>query len=322
VQLVYQVQKRGKDMNDYFDEIDEVGDDGFVLTEQEGRWGKVNLVRLGMYLVLFVLILVTGVHAILLVMSQTAAPPPGETAGIAGTITNSLRIGFPLIVEAAALLVGVGFIQAMWRKSQKYVGLAIEVVWVVFAMLNMISFFAIERGQQLDSIQSAWVNYGLPISGIIAGALLYGIFRADPDHKRREEAKELAERRTMARFSDQRNVYMSPAMRRVNRQKTWQDIINSLRTAGYTDAQIAFMTGHVPQLRIDRNNNNVPDLLESGPVIDQSGIGGSDGRMSDDEVADFMSTPGAVQRFVEWMNRQGSGNGVNPTRPRSGASGR
>jgi hypothetical protein len=86
------------------------------------------------------------------------------------------------------------------------------------------------------------------------------------------------------------------------------------------------------ELSVDVNNNNVPDVLERGPTISKPGIGGNDGRMTPEEVQLYITNhPEEVRRITSLAQKDegrgvvlpvNGGNGVNPTQPRSGTSGR
>jgi hypothetical protein len=87
------------------------------------------------------------------------------------------------------------------------------------------------------------------------------------------------------------------------------------------------------ELAVDINNNNVPDALERGPKISKPGVGGNDGRMTQDEIlAYIMSNPDTLRQITALAQKQGDdkrgrgvqwlptsvpipdeGNGTNPT---------
>jgi hypothetical protein len=135
-------------------------------------------------------------------------------------------------------------------------------VWLVFAALNMITFFAVERGQALQTWQVNWIQYGLPLSALIAGSLTYVLMRVDPAHKRDQERAATAERVDAMRFKFRQRALLSPAMRNIEKQRAFMDVIDELRSAGYTETQIRFMIQHTPELLADGDENGTPDILE------------------------------------------------------------
>jgi len=250
-------------MNDLFNNDDDL----YELTNEEGRKNAIGVVRALLYLVLAALVVITGAHAVMLVLSQTAAYASGE--GAVGLILTGIRVAFPLVVELAAVVAGLGFIQSRWRGKQKTVGLAIELVWLLFAAVNMVTFFAVERGQALQNWQLYWVQYGLPLSALIAGSLTYMLVRADPDHARDQERAAAAERTAAVRFKARQKALLSPAMARIEAQRAWMDAVKELRTAGYTEAQIRFMTQFTPELMFDSDGNGRADVFDALPEPDE-----------------------------------------------------
>ena len=243
--------------NNYFNN----DDDMYELTSAEGKKNALGIVQLLLYLVLAALVLITGAHAVMLVLSQTGAyATAGE--GAVALILTSIRIAFPLVVELAAVVAGLGFIQSRWRRGQKTYGMAIELVWLVFAAINMITFFAVERGQPLDNWQLVWVQYGLPLSALIAGSLTYMLVRADPDHARDQERAASVERTSALRFKARQAAMLSPAMARIEAQRAWMDTIKELQAMGYTEQQIRFMTQYTPELMLDNDNNGRADVFD------------------------------------------------------------
>ena len=251
-------------MNNLFD-----NDDMYQLTADEGKKNARNIVQLLLYLVLASLVIITGAHAVMLVLSQTAAYASAGQGAVALILTG-IRVAFPLVVELAAVVAGLGFIQSRWRRGQKTYGMAIEVVWLIFAAINMVTFFAVERGQPLDNWQVYWVQYGLPLSALIAGSLTYMLVRADPDHARDQERAASVERTSALRFKARQAALLSPAMARIEAQRAWMDAIKELRAMGYTEDQIRFMTQYTPELMLDNDGNgraDVFDALEHPKVI-------------------------------------------------------
>lgn len=249
-------------MNDFFN-----NGDLYELTADEGRRNAGRAVKGLLYLVLTALVIITAAHAVMLVLSQAGTYRFAGQSGLVETIMTGIRIAFPIIVEAAAVVAGLGFIQSRWRGPQKSVGLSIELVWIVFAAANMITFFAVERGQELQSWQVYWVEYGLPLSALIAGALVYMLVRADPDHTRAQEEAAAAERVAGVRFKARHQALLSPAMTRIEFQRAWMDTVKQLRSAGYTEEQIRFMTQYTPELLVDADGNGRPDVLDTPAAL-------------------------------------------------------
>lgn len=237
----------------------------YRLSDEEGRRNANGLIAALLYLVLAAVVVITGAHAVMLVLSQTAAYAFSQASMIT-TILTTIRVAFPLLVEAAAVVAGLGFIKARWRGPQKIIGLGIEGTWLMFAALNMITFFAVERGEPLQNWQTMWVQYGLPLSALIAGSLTYTLMRVDPGHKRDQERAATAERVDAMKFGFFQKARLSPAMLNIEKQRAFMQVIDDLRRQGYTEAQIRFMIQHTPELMADGDENGRPDVLEVGPA--------------------------------------------------------
>lgn len=242
-------------MNDNFD------DDLYELTSKEGKKNAIGIVKLLLYLGLAALVVITGAHAVMLVLSQTGQYATAGQGAVALILTG-IRVAFPLVVELAAIVAGLGFIQSRWRKGQKTYGMAIEIIWLLFAAINMITFFAVERGQALDNWQIAWVQYGLPLSALIAGSLMYMLVRTDPDHAREQERAAASERLAALRFNARQRAMLSPAMTRIEAQRAWMDTVKELRASGYSEAQIRFMMQYTPELLFDGDGNGRADVFD------------------------------------------------------------
>lgn len=215
-------------------------DQMFALSAEEGRtfWTKAAIV--GGWLTLFALTVATGVHAIYLVESQLTA-----TAGVMGVI----RLISPILTETVVMFTSIGFAAQTWRGNQRYVGAGIEVLWLIFAALNLVTAFNLESATALPPALYYWLHYGLPISALAAGALFYVMLRVDPEHERQTEMKATAEAHKMAEFNAQRSVLLSPQMASVLRQRGWLAVIASLEREGYSQEQIRFMLSGVPELK-------------------------------------------------------------------------
>lgn len=245
---------------DNFDFDDSVD---FRLTDEEGKKNVKRFAMVGLYALLAVVVVVTGAHAIMLVMAQAPAEI-GANNSLLAKFLNAIRITFPIVVEAAAVVAGLGFIGAKWRKGQKTAAFLIELVWVVFAAANMITFFRIERGLALETWQVSWVDYGLPLSALVAGVLTYSLTRTDPDLKRKDEETAAEEKIKSIKFSSRRDVAISAQRMAIEKQRAWIDFIKDLQTKGYSDQQIRFMLQGVPELLVDGDGDGRMDLLESG----------------------------------------------------------
>ncbi len=236
-------------------------DNLYELSDAEGKRNTRGIVNALLYLVLTLVIVVTGAHAVMLVLSQTSAYATGSGSMI-DTLLTGIRVAFPLLVELAAVVAGIGFIQSRWRGPQKSVGLGIELVWLLFAAANMITFFAVERGLALQNWQTAWVQYGLPLSALIAGSLTYVLLRVDPSHKRDQERAATAERVDSMRFKFRQKALLSPAMLNIEKQRAFMLVVEDLRRQGYTESQIRFMIQHTPELLSDGDENGTPDVMQ------------------------------------------------------------
>lgn len=248
-------------------------DDLYELSDEEGKRNAQKAVSALLYLVLAAVVVITGAHAVMLVLSQTATFTGGNS--LIDTILTVIRVAFPLIVELAAVVAGIGFIQARWRGAQKSVGFGIELIWLMFAAANMITFFAVERGQALQDWQVYWVQYGLPLSALVAGALTYTLVRVDPAHKRDTERAATAERVEAMRFRFFQKARLSPAMLNIERQRAFMQVVDDLRRQGYTESQIRFMISHTPELLADGDENGTPDVMQLGNVPHRAPVGNS-----------------------------------------------
>lgn len=214
--------------------------DFFTLSAKESRGAWGTLAVWAGWLALLALIVVTGVHAVSLVISQT-----GVDAGMMAAI----RIGSPVLTEVVAAIVAIGFAAHVWRGTQRLMGMLVEVLWLLFAALNLVTSFTLESGGSLAGLFAYWLHYGLPLSALAAGGLFYVLLRSDPEHKRQSELKATAEAHTMAEFAARREVMLSPQMAAVLRQRGWLAVVSSLERQGYTQQQIGFMLSAVPELQ-------------------------------------------------------------------------
>ena len=246
--------------NGFFNE----NENDFLLTDQESKKAWKTVTTALLYFLLIIVVIVTAAHGIMVVLYSTDYTT-GE--GLTGAFLNLVRISFPVTVELAAIVAGLGFISSSWRKGQKGVAFGIEMTWIIFAAANMITMFRIERGLPLESWQQNWISYGLPLSALVAGSLVYMLKRTDPDHKRADETAAAVEKDKMIKFSAWRDVSLSDEKRAIEKQKAWVDYVRVLKTRGYTDSQIRFMMQGVPQLMLDEDGDGTIDLLEDGNSI-------------------------------------------------------
>lgn len=241
--------------------FDNENSENFRLTDSESKKAVRDLTITALYLLLATIVLITAGHGIMLVWVTSEAL---EIGGLTGTILNVIRVAFPIVTEWGAVVAGLGFINARWRKGQKTVALMIEIVWVLFAAANMITVFAIERNAPLQGWQNSWISYGLPMSALVQAILVYALKRTDPDNKRLNEEAAALETIEMNRFSARRDVALSSQMKAIEKQRQWLEFVRTLRTKGYTEAQIRFILADTPQLLLDGDKNGTPDLLEGG----------------------------------------------------------
>ncbi len=219
-----------------------------------------RFVKAGLWLTLAVVLVVTSVHALTIVASFASIT---RTEGIMGWVFYGARFAFPAVAELCSVVVAMGFSSGNWKGWQVWVALAIEIIWFVFAALNMLTAFAIERGADLVGWQTTWVEVGIPLSALVLGGLLYVVDRVDP-----EKLRELAN--AAARYFEEEMAFgitnaikTGPQAQRVIEQRAWLDYIASLKLQGYSPTQIQFMLSHVPALSADGDGNGRPDLLDA-----------------------------------------------------------
>lgn len=212
------------------------------------------------YIVILILITITGLHAVMIILSESAEFTFWGQTGLVLYVLTVARLAFPLLVELSAAIHTYGALNGYWKDEQKSWGGAIDAVWFLFAAANMITFFAIERGQSLEGWQRLWLNVGLPISGIIAGILVIKMLLADPAHKRAEEEAAAQEERIGNEHAVRSEVESSDAMQLVLARRVWRDYAAGLRAQGYDEAEIDFILMHVPELRSDPAPVRQPNL--------------------------------------------------------------
>lgn len=221
----------------------------YPLEAEQSANVRVRTIKTLLYLAMLAAVLTTAAHAILLVMTTTEAfSKAAQTGGLFYTILATLRVGWPVIIEIVAVGVGVGFLMGLWRGGQQSTGGAIEVLWALFAAANMITFFAIERGQELQGWQRAWVEYGLPLSALIVTIMTYRLLKNDPLFKRRNEEALGEERKRAAEHNARMAVKLSPEMQAVHARKVWREEVKALESEGYTPEEIAYVAAHIPEM--------------------------------------------------------------------------
>ena len=264
------------------------------------------------YIVVAVLVAITGAHAIMLVLSEAASFTLAGQTGLVLMLFTVLRVGFPLVVELAAVIGTVGSIRGLWRGDQKSWAGRIDGVWLVFAAANMITFFAVERGQALQGWQTSWLQYGLPLSGIIAGVMVIRLLLADPDHQRAEEESAAVEEHAANEFNARSNVEQSEPMKLIQRRRAWRDYINELSAKGYNDEEIEFIIGFVPELRDMPKAGSPPPAR---PSIRERARAYLPGHPADGVGQNTHDTPRHEAHPVPSANGHEAGQGESPSHP-------
>ena len=221
--------------------------ENYPLSADESARGRAKAVNVLMFSVLGSVVVITAAHAILLVLYTTDTfVNTGD--GILYTVLNVIRVSFPVVVEVGAVAVGLGFIISAWREGQRTLGTFLEVMWLLFAAANMITFFAVERGEELQGWQQNWVEIGLPLSALAVATLTYLVLKADPAHKRANEAALAKEQKESIEANARNSVHTSDAMQTIHERRVWRETVNELSAQGYDDEEIAYMTAHIPEL--------------------------------------------------------------------------
>ena len=253
---------------------------GYAAYNNESREGLKTLLTILAWLALFALIIITAVHAVSIVIRHH-----GSGTGVLYWI----RVAAPIMTEVFTALVTMGFALHVWRGVQRWLGLLVEVIWILFASLNLISDFAMEGGATPSGALSYWIMWGLPISAVITGVLFYFTLRTSPENKRIEAEKAAAEKRAEATFAARQEVYDSAAFESVRRRRAWVDIVNDLKREGYDDHEIAFMAGRTPGLmdgkiiienQANGDTGNSTQSVDSAPASSagQGGLSDADAR--------------------------------------------
>lgn len=236
----------------------------FNLTRKLSIEGWQNILATLGALALALLVAVTAVHAISLVISHT-----NQGDGI----LYAIRVASPALTELFAALVAVGFAIGYWREQQKPVAVLIELIWLVFAGLNLLVSFTIESGGEnatLPAWLDGWLHYGLPLSSLITGALFYVALRLNPDYLRQAELRAAEENEEMAIFEAEQEILNSSQMAQLRRQRTWLKVVARLEKQGYSAEQINFMMAQVPQLPAHNPTaHQLPAHTQAAPAGDE-----------------------------------------------------
>lgn len=211
------------------------------------------------------LAVVTAVHAISITQAYT-----GLSAG-AGDAFAMIRIAGVVLAELFAVVTAVLLATHVLRAKQKPLAMAVEITWVAFAAMNLISSFAVEHGGDMPQFVGTWVRYGLPVAALIIGVQFYIVLRLNPDAKRADDDAEMLEKFSGQMHKAKLEVLASEQMRAVLRQAQWQKLPSIVgRQLNLSDAQIAALERQAPAL-LDLNHNGVPDIQETQPALPQRG---------------------------------------------------
>lgn len=230
---------------------------GYEAYAKESRSGLITLTNIAIWAGLLVLLLVTGVHAISLVIRHHG----GNGSGVIYWI----QVVSPILTEVFTGLVTIGFTLHMWRGAQKWLGRGVEVIWVAFAALNLVSEFTMRATGSLSGMLSYWVSWGLPVSALVTGVLLYLTKTTSPENARIEAEKAADDQRVEDDFTATQEVYDSAEYETIRRRKVWVQIVNGLKREGFDDHDIAFMTQRTPQL-IGYDPSATPIVVEGQTV--------------------------------------------------------
>ena len=212
---------------------------GYAAYNTESRDGLKTLMTVLSWSALFALILITAVHAVSIVIRHH-----GSGTGI----LYAMRVAAPIMTEVFTALVTLGFALHLWRGVQKWLGLGVEIIWILFASLNLVSDFTMEGGGVVGGALGYWVSYGLPVSAVVTGVLFYFTLKSSPENKRTDAEKAAASKRAEDDFTARQGVYNSPEFATIQARRAWIDIVNGLKRDGYDDDEIDFMLQRQPQL--------------------------------------------------------------------------
>ena len=203
---------------------------------------------------------ISAVHAVSISFSHY----PIELSLTFENVMNFLRILSPAMVEIIAAVALLGRMSNTWRDKQKMYATSIEILWMVFSGANLIVSFS-EHGGTLPAMFQVYLNYGFPLCALIGFGLLQQLIKNNPDHMRQIERAQADEDRLQDIFDAEQAVYNSAQMQRALQNKTWLDMITSLKHQGYNESQLAFISRAVPQLRFgDGEDKDDKPALPSG----------------------------------------------------------
>lgn len=192
---------------------------------------------------LFVLAAFTAVHAINLATWNAAANHE------AGDLVYWLQIAGVILVEVFAVATAIMLMTNRLRAGQKPAALAIELTWLVFAGLNLISSFALNRAGAPPAFVANWVTYGLPVIALVAGAEFWIMLRLNPDHKRAADRAEMADRLAAIQHNAQLELFLSPALRTAVQRATWLRLPAEIgRDLNLDQEQIDAISAWAPEL--------------------------------------------------------------------------
>ena len=213
------------------------------LSVKAGRSTMGQLAAAVGWLALGALALATAGHAVAITMAWTNQTAAG------GDVFALLSIVGVVLVEVFAVLTAILFATHSLRAKQKPVAMMVEGGWFVFAAINLVSSFAMMHGGAPPAFVGLWVTYGLPIAGLIVGALYYMVMRLDPQASRADEKAELDETFEAIQHEAEVEVLNSEQMRVVLRQMKWQTLPAVVgRKLGLSEAQISNLKLHAPDL--------------------------------------------------------------------------
>jgi hypothetical protein len=206
------------------------------------------------------LAVVTAVHAISITQSYTGL---SASAGDAFAI---IRIAGVVLAEFFAVVTAVLLATNSLRAKQKPMAMAVEITWFAFALLNLISSFAVEHGGEMPAFVGSWVRYGLPVAALVIGVEFYIMLRLNPDAKRADDDAEMMEKFATQLHRAKLEVLGSEQMRAVLRQAQWQKLPAIVgRQLNLSEVQIRALERQAPAL-LDLNRNGIPDIQETQPA--------------------------------------------------------
>ena len=212
---------------------------GYEAYNTESKEGMKKIMSVLSWAALIALIAITAVHAVSIVMRHH-----GSGTGI----LYWLRVAAPIMTEVFTALVTLGFALHLWRGVQQWLGLSVEIIWILFASLNLMSDFTMEGGGVVGGALGYWINYGLPVSAVVTGVLFYFTLKSSPENRRIEGEKAAESKRAEDDFTARQGVYESPEFAAIQARRAWIDIVNGLKRDGYDDHEIDFMLQRQPQL--------------------------------------------------------------------------